>query len=126
MANEETKTIFAQKLRTLLKEHDMQQLDLAKQLGTGPATINDWVKGRSMPRPQTLRRLAEIFHYDMEALVSDAPLSVEAFKHGEGDLKAAFFGGYADDLSDEEIDELWNDARDYFAFRIEQRRKRKG
>ena len=42
----------------------------------------------------------------------------------DGDLKAAFYNGY-DDLSPEEIDELWEDALEYARFKAEQRRKKK-
>lgn len=45
---------------------------------------------------------------------------------GEAQLKAAFFDGYSDDLSQQEIDEYWNDAKEYLRFKIERRKKRKG
>lgn len=41
-------------------------------------------------------------------------------------LKAAFFDGYSEDLSQQEIDEYWNDAKEYLRFKIERRKKRKG
>lgn len=40
-------------------------------------------------------------------------------------LRAAFFDGYADDLSQEEIDELWEDAKEYIAYKLEKRKKEK-
>ena len=40
----------------------------------------------------------------------------------EDDIKAAFFEG-ADDLTKEEMDALWADARDYMRYKLEQRRK---
>lgn len=45
---------------------------------------------------------------------------------GEAQLKAAFFDGYSDDLSQQEIDEYWNDAKEYLRFKIERRKKRMG
>ncbi|ERI80995.1 hypothetical protein HMPREF0239_00286 [Clostridium sp. ATCC BAA-442] len=39
-------------------------------------------------------------------------------------MKAAFLGGLANGLSDEEIDEYWDDARDYIGFKIQQKKNR--
>lgn len=39
-------------------------------------------------------------------------------------MKAAFLGGLADGLSDEEIDEYWDDARDYIGYKIQQKKNR--
>lgn len=39
-------------------------------------------------------------------------------------LKAAFFEG-GEDLTQEEMDELWEDAKDYIQYKLEQRRRRK-
>lgn len=38
------------------------------------------------------------------------------------DAKAAFFDGYGDDLSEEEKDELWEDARIYAKFKAQQKK----
>ena len=40
----------------------------------------------------------------------------------DDDIKAAFFEG-AEDLTKEEMDALWADARDYMRYKLEQRRK---
>lgn len=39
-------------------------------------------------------------------------------------MKAAFLGGLADGLSDAEIDEYWDDARDYIGFKIHQKKNK--
>jgi len=122
MSKEEVSRIFSENLNRLLSEKDMQQLELARRVGTGAATVNDWVKGRSMPRTPALQKIAAVFGCEMSDLLS-AELSGSS--HGESELKAAFFGGYADDLSEEEIEELWNDAKDYFTYRIGQIKKRR-
>ena len=43
----------------------------------------------------------------------------------DAELKAAFFDGYSDELTQEEIDELWADAKDYARFKAEQRMRHK-
>lgn len=45
--------------------------------------------------------------------------------YSEQELKAAFFGGYSDELTQEEINELWDDAKEYFQYKIEQKKKRR-
>lgn len=45
--------------------------------------------------------------------------------YSEPELKAAFFGGYSDELTKDEIDALWDDAKDYMRFKIEQKKKQK-
>ena len=39
-------------------------------------------------------------------------------------MKAAFLGGLADGLSEEEINEYWDDARDYIGYKIQQKRNK--
>ena len=39
-------------------------------------------------------------------------------------LKAAFFEG-GQDLTQEEMDELWEDAKDYIQYKLDQRRRKK-
>ena len=122
MTKEDTNRIFSENLKRLLKSRDMQQLELARRLGTGAATVNDWVKGRSTPRTPALQKIAAVFGCEMSDLLTEG---ASCAPQAETELKAAFFGGYADDLSEQEIDELWNDAKDYFTYRIGQMKKRR-
>ena len=71
--------------------------------------------------------LADIFGCEMVDLMKENAVfpQAEQLRSREEELKAAFFGGYADDLTKDEIDELWSDARDYLTYKIAQRRKRK-
>lgn len=41
-------------------------------------------------------------------------------------LRAAFFNGYANELSDQELDDIWNDAKEYAKFKAQQKLKMKG
>ncbi len=51
--------IFAKKVRTLAELYG-SQAKLAKALGITPASINDWVQGRSRPSSKRLKKLAEL------------------------------------------------------------------
>ena len=43
----------------------------------------------------------------------------------QNDIRAAFFEG-AEDLPPEEMDALWEDAREYIQYKLAQRRKQNG
>ena len=54
---------------------------------------------------------------------STTPHKKKSVSANEDDLKAAFFEG-GEDLTQEEMDELWEDAKDYIQYKLEQRRRR--
>ena len=72
MADLELRKVFAANLRDQLNMHGMTQFELSKRLGTGSATVTDWMKLRSMPRSNMLKKLTEIFSCQMLDLLSPA------------------------------------------------------
>ena len=72
MADLELRKVFAANLRDQLNMHGMTQFELSKRLGTGSATVTDWMKLRSMPRSNMLKKLTEIFICQMSDLLSPA------------------------------------------------------
>ena len=60
MADLELRKVFAANMRDQLNMHGMTQFELSKRLGTGSATVTDWMKLRSMPRSNMLKKLTEI------------------------------------------------------------------
>ena len=70
MTDLELRKVFADNLRDQMNAHNMNQLELSKRLGTGSATVTDWMKLRSMPRSNTLKKLVEIFGCQMSDLLS--------------------------------------------------------
>ena len=72
MADLELRKVFAANLRDQLNMHGMTQFELSKRLGTGSATVTDWMKLRSMPRSNMLKKLTEIFSCQMSDLLSPA------------------------------------------------------
>ena len=52
---------FASRLKGLLKEKGLKQIDLARMLHKQPLTISEWVNAKSMPETATLIDLAKIF-----------------------------------------------------------------
>lgn len=85
-----------------------------------------------MPTDATLRKLADYFGLTPEELTGStgpaqkkAPAGVyNSDTQNEGPLMAAFFEG-GQDLSEEEMAALWQDAKDYIQWKLSQRRKAK-
>ncbi len=52
---------FAERLRTIRKNTNMTQVDVAKKTGLSQSNINTWERGRSLPLPEGLIKLADCF-----------------------------------------------------------------
>ena len=104
---------------------------VAEEIGLKKATVTGWKRG-SMPTDATVRKLADYFGVAPEDLTGStgpaqkkAPANVSnSDTQSEGQLMAAFFEG-GEDLSEEEMAALWQDAKDYIQWKLSQRRKAK-
>ena len=61
---------LGKKLQSLLKAHEMEQLDLAKRLGVAPSSVSDWVNGKTFPRHSRLKGIARVFKVDVSELLA--------------------------------------------------------
>lgn len=61
--------IFASNLRRLLAESGKKQADLAKYLGITNASVNDWVRGKKMPRIDKIDKICAFFVVNRSALM---------------------------------------------------------
>lgn len=85
-----------------------------------------------MPTPANVLKLSDYFGISTEELTGrpaphrkKAPSNVsDSDTQNEGQLMAAFFEG-GQDLSEEEMTALWQDAKDYIQWKLSQRRKAK-
>lgn len=116
--------MFEKRLRALREEQGFQsQQALADALGVAQSTVANWECGRREPNYETTRKLADFFQVTVDYLMgrSDDP-------HGgvvsDGALKAALWGGDTD-LSESELEELWEDVREYARYKAQQYRRRK-
>lgn len=96
--------------------------------GVSRTAWHKWENGAT-PNGATLNKFAEYFGVSVSRLlgehIEEAP-TPEGERHvSDAELKAAFFDGYSDELTQEEIDELWADAKDYARFKAEQRMRHK-
>lgn len=93
--------------------------------GIGIGSISKWEK--SLPGIDKLTKVADFLGVSLADLlagtdyeIQDIPQSME-----ESDIRAAFYGGDAKDLTEEDKEALWQDVREYYAFKLEQKRKEK-
>lgn len=84
--------VFRDRLRGILKEQKIKQVDLAKSTGLNARTINRWLKTNdgSMPRSDTLFALSEFLNVSVDYLLgeetleeSDKKIAIPKFQKGD-------------------------------------------
>lgn len=108
-----------------------EQQEFAALLGVDPTLPSRWRNRKSTSYQRRLPQIAEALGTTTEYLLTGngpkkktAPAKrSESDAISDDDIKAAFFEG-GEDLTQEEMDELWEDAKDYIQYKLEQRRRR--
>ena len=67
--------MFIKRLVILMEEHNISQVDLAKEIGITNVTISRYLNGTRSPRIEIVVRLAQFFHVSSDFLlgISDTP-----------------------------------------------------
>ena len=63
------KILVSERIRELMKEHDLNQVRLAEQVGVKQNTISAWLRGKKEPCITSLWLLADFFDVDINYLV---------------------------------------------------------
>lgn len=110
-----------------MKIHELSRSKLAREVHVHTSTVSNWLDGKDV-KSENLTLLCDYFGCSLDYLADStqeiAPIQEDERKT-EDEIKAAFFGGYSDELPKEEIDALWEDAREYARFKAEQRKRGK-
>lgn len=119
---------IAQPLRKLMDERKLSNSKLAREVGVHTSTVSNWLDGKEV-KAENLTALCTYFGCSLDYLAGKMDETKKAPTDGERkiddrQMKAAFLGGLADGLSDAEIDEYWDDARDYIGFKIHQKKNK--
>ena len=77
MSDKNISSVFSQNLNRLLREKGMTQVDLAKRIDAAPSAVNAWVKGATIPRTPTLRKIMEVLGCELDDLMINRYLSDE-------------------------------------------------
>lgn len=103
---------------------------LADQIGADKDRVAWFLSGACPMSQYALINLASAIGLSLERIIGkEYATAIEHTADIQTDsrdfMQAAFFGGYADDLTPEERDGLWRDAQDFARFKAEQMRKEK-
>ena len=118
------------RINGLLAEKGISKRDFYRDCGITSASYSLWNTGKTTPRMKNLEVIANYLETTTDYLLTGlgekekAPTQEGEREIDDRQMKAAFLGGLANGLSDEEIDEYWDDARDYISFKIQQKKNR--
>ena len=109
-----------------------EQKDFASVLGVPAPRVSEWRKRKSASFQRCLPQIAEALGTTTEYLLTGngpqkrgpRPVVSDSDTVSEDTIKAAFFEG-GQDLTPAEMDELWEDAKDYIQYKLDQRRRKK-
>lgn len=116
--------MFPKRLRLLRESQGYYtQQALAEALGVAQSTVANWEAGRREPNYETTSRLADFFHVSVDYLMGRSNV-FNGTGSSDDQLKAALWGGDGE-LSQQELDELWEDVREYAAYKAHQCKRRR-
>lgn len=114
------KKVMAQNIHYYMDLSGVRPKDVCDTLKIPMPTFSDWINAKTYPRIDKIEMLANYFGISKSDLVEERSTSQSI----ENNIKAALWGGDKD-LSQEDIDELWQDVQAYVAFKTQQRKKKK-
>ena len=116
----------------LVGEKFKEQKEFASALRVNDKTVSAWRTRRAKSYTKYLPQIAEALGTSTEYLLTGEgpqkrgprPVVSDSDTVSEDTIKAAFFEG-GQDLTPAEMDELWEDAKDYIQYKLDQRRRKK-
>ncbi len=101
----------------LLQNKGVTAYQVCKATGIAGATVSDWKKGKSTPKQDKLKKIADYFEVSLDYLTTGKE-SVTKAPVTDNDVKLALFGG-----DGEVTDEMWEEAK--FAIELIKQRHRR-
>ena len=114
--------MFSSRLKSLRQQAGLSQRALAERLFVSQQAVARWETDKATPNPEMLAKIAEILNISVDELLGREDSQPEQIDKSA--LKAAFWGGEKD-LSQEELDDMWNDVERFAAFLAEKKRQEK-
>lgn len=116
----------------LVGEKFKEQKEFASALRVNDKTVSAWRTRRAKSYTKYLPQIAEALGTTTEYLLTGEgpqkrgprPVVSDSDTVSEDTIKAAFFEG-GQDLTPAEMDELWEVAKDYIQYKLDQRRRKK-
>ncbi len=117
--------MFSGQLRKYRLAAGLSQKELAGKLFVSQQAIARWETDKATPNPETVVKLAEIFDVTTDELLGKESIPSSDESNTKENLQAAFWGGEKD-LSQEDLDAMWNDVSRFAAFLANQKKQEKG
>lgn len=99
------------KINQILLSKGMTGAELEKAIGVSHSVYSQWNTRRTKPSTKSLKKVADVLGVSIEQILPD-----------DEEVSAAF---YAEGLTQEEENELWNRAREFYNFIRQQKLKEK-
>lgn len=124
------KNIYS-KIDTLLKRDNISAYRLSKDTGISTASLTDWKKGRSMPKSDKLKIIADYFNVpisyllDIDDIKNEASNAIQSKETSSIDLKnvkVMFYGDY--ELTEQEKKMVENVIKGVISSRKDERDKK--
>ena len=111
-----------------IKHGYKSQKELADILFVNQTAVSQWERGITTPSSQLLIKLSELYGVTTDYLLcrdeKESTTPSDENDSARNRLMAAFWGGEKD-LSQEELDDMWNDVERFAAFLAEKKRQEK-
>ena len=121
-------SVFGDFVKLRREELRLDQVDLARQVGVNQQTVSKWEQAKAVPRPQRIRKLAEVLRVDVSDLMRYAgylpdggPLGAQADEPFHQLLGQV--GGLTDQQLIVLIDQAWEEYRNRLGFSLEDPRR---
>lgn len=124
--------VFYDVYLSLCKRNSKRPSVVAAELGINKSNVSNWKNNGYTPRGEVLQKIADYFGVTTDYLLTGEETKKAPTPEGERgideqNLKVAFFRGADPTLTDEEIDDMWDDAKDLRDLLImKKRRERDG
>lgn len=111
-------------LRKLRLAKGVSQQVVADYLEITRQAYSNYESGSREPDNETLLKLAEYFNISVDTLLRGHTIDAASTQADKSSMMAAFWGGEKD-LSQEDLDDMWNDVERFAAFLAEKKRQEK-
>lgn len=115
---------LASRIKQLREGAGLTQLELAKILQVSNSTLSQYESGARVPSDEMKAAIADYFRVSLDYLYGRTNQKQPSSTIPKENLQAAFWGGEKD-LSQEDLDDMWNDVERFAAFLAEKKKQEK-
>ena len=115
---------LASRIKQLRENAGLTQLELSKILNVNNSTLSQYESGSRVPSDEMKAAIADYFKVSLDYLYGRTNQRQASAVNQKENLQAAFWGGEKD-LTQKDLDDMWNDVERFAAFLAEKKRQEK-